>query len=90
MSVTNGPMSATDISLYPFGDPCSTSYPYYVSTGGDTIRVSNSRNVTLTAAGNPGEICWRPFTVLGVTTYWLCVCVAPNTWRGTALNNLPI
>lgn len=68
----------------------TSSNLHHMCINGDTIRLAKTRNVTLNSTGNVGEICWRGVTVLGITTYYICVCVAPNTWRGTALSNLPI
>lgn len=61
-----------------------------LTISGDTIQWGATRNVTLNSTGNPYEVVIRPFTILNITTWYICVCIAPNTWRGTALSNLPI
>lgn len=77
MTALNGPISATDTSSYPFGDPSTTSYNYYLSTGGDTIRVATDWTPTTSSdAGYKGELRWD-------STY-LYICIATNTWRRVA------
>lgn len=66
----------------------STSSDYhYISIQGDTVRVATARGPAgPSATGNTGEICWNSQTVLGITTGYLYICVAPNTWRRAALS----
>ncbi len=70
--------------------PTTSSDYHSLSIDGDTIRICNERAVTLSSTGNVGEICWRKVTILGIDSWYICVCTAPNTWRGTSLSNLPI
>lgn len=59
----------------------SSSSDWQLNIGGDTVRIVNPRIPSPTTDGNPGEICWGSNTVLGITSYYICVCVATNTWR---------
>jgi len=59
----------------------------YLSIAGDTIRVGSSRAPARSGdTGNVGEMCWGSQTTLGITTHYIYVCVAPNTWKRATLN----
>jgi hypothetical protein len=48
----------------------------------DTLRICTSNPVnSSSASGNVGEIRWGSETVLLITTYYMYLCVAPNTWK---------
>lgn len=69
--------------------PTTSSDYHSLSIDGDTIRLCNTRAVTFASPGNLGEICFRSVTILGITTWYICVYTG-SEWRGTALSNLPI
>ena len=74
MSAINGSISATDTSIYPFGDPSSTTYPYYLSTGGDTVRISTEWTPSSSSdTGLKGEIRWD--------SEYIYICIDTDTWH---------
>lgn len=74
MSVSDGPVCSTN---EPYGDSVSTSYNWYITTKGDTIRICTERVIaSANAPGYPGQICWGTD---GGQTY-LYLCVASNQW----------
>lgn len=84
MCTVNGPICATDQSL---SDPSTTSYPFWVSTAGDTFRiVSPWASPASNASGYPGEIRWGSQTILSITTYYIYVCVANGQWTRSVLS----
>lgn len=86
MSVVNGYISSSAES---FGQPTTSSSGYYFSTDGDTLRLCSQRNIASSSSnGLAGEICVGSETVLGVTTHYIYVCVANNSWKRIALSNL--
>lgn len=65
----------------------TTSRDYHSLTiAGDTLQLVVPRSPsTSSATGNVGEICWGSETILGITTHYLYVCIATNTWKRTPL-----
>jgi len=66
----------------------STSSDYrYITVWGDTVQIVTPwAEPDGSAAGNVGEIRWGSQTVLGITTHYIYVCVAANTWKRTSLS----
>lgn len=87
MSITDGPICSSNDSS-PIAT--SSSYSWLLATEGDTIRVCTARNINSpTATGLPGELCWGSETVLGVTTYYLYLCIGTNQWRRFSSGLIP-
>ena len=77
MNTFNGAVCATNA---PYGDSSSTTYSYYLSANGDTLRLCQTKTpATSSATGYPGEICWD--------TNYIYVCTASNTWKRSALSS---
>jgi hypothetical protein len=74
MSIVNGPICSTSAS---YGDATSSSYGWYVTTLGDTIKIAKPRTPGSSDTGLQGEICWD--------ASYIYVCVADNTWKRAAL-----
>ncbi len=71
MSISNGQICSSD---EPFGDAVNTSYNWWVSTKGDTMRICENRTpASAAAAGIKGQFCWDQ-------DHWY-VCVDTNTWK---------
>ena len=68
----------------------TTSNDYHSLTiSGDTLQIVTPRvPPTSGSTGNTGEITWGSQTVLGVTTHYIYVCVANNTWKRVAINSV--
>jgi hypothetical protein len=63
----------------------STS-PYALTAWGDTLQIVTPwASPSGSATGNVGEIRWGSQTVLGITTHYIYVCVAANTWKRGAV-----
>lgn len=78
MSAINGPICSTDET---FGDACNTSYNWYLSTKGDSIRVCEDRTPgSSSAQGYKGQICWD--------SNYIYVCVGTNSWKRAAISGL--
>jgi hypothetical protein len=77
------------IKGYPGDATASTSSnPHNLVTAGDTLMIATSRApATSGDPGNTGEMCWGPVTTLGFTTYYVFLCVAPNTWVRNAFTS---
>jgi len=74
MSIVNGYLSVSSES---YGDPTTSSSPYYITCSGDTIRLITKRNISASNTnGLPGEMCIGED---GGTTY-LYYCTANNSW----------
>jgi hypothetical protein len=87
MSISDGPIWSTNSSS-PEAD--TSAYDWILGTKGDTIRIMQARNINSpTATGLPGEICWGSETVLGVTTWYIYLCVGNNDWRRSTFGLLP-
>lgn len=85
--IQDGPINSTDAQV-----PIETTstYDWTLATKGDTIRICTARNIdSPTADGVPGEICYGSVTVLGVTTWYLYLCVGANSWRRFSSGLLP-
>lgn len=87
MSIADGPICSTNDSV---PTPTTSSSPWLLATEGDTIRICAQRNISSpTADGFPGEICWGSSTVLGITTWYIYLCVGNNEWRRFSSTLLP-
>jgi len=65
----------------------TSSSLYAITVWGDTVQIVTPwASPDGGATGNVGEIRWGSQTVLGVTTHYIYVCVATNTWKRTSLN----
>lgn len=75
MSVTSQPICSSTQS---YGDPSSSTIYRFVSTDGDTMRISTPRTPASSgASGFPGEYCWD--------SLYFYVCTATDTWQRMAL-----
>lgn len=60
---------------------------HYLTIWGDTAQIATPwASPNGSATGNVGEIRWGSQTVLGITTHYIYVCVATNTWKRTSLS----
>ncbi len=78
MSVTDGPVCSTDEQ---YGDSVNSSYNWYLTTKGDTIRICTDRTISgPSASGMKGQICYD--------ANYIYICVATDTWKRAAISNL--
>jgi hypothetical protein len=70
--------SSISSSVLPYGDPVTSTIRYYITTSGDTMRISTPRTpASSSASGDVGEFCWD--------ASYFYVCTAANTWQRIAL-----
>lgn len=83
-SLNDGPVcSGPDMNL-PI--PTTSNSIYGFRTVGSTLRVDAPRSpATSDSTGYRGEICWGSETISDITTHYIYVCVAPNTWKRSEL-----
>ena len=71
MSITSRPICSTTQT---YGDNVSSAINRFVSTDGDTMRISTPRTPASSSAnGYPGEFCWD--------ADYLYLCTGTNTWK---------